>query len=227
MCTYVYYMILLYLEGSGSKFHSVSTKTNQFSPFLDFRSWEKTCIYTYIYIICKYVHMYITWFCYIWRVVVLSFIPSTPKLANFPFFWIPRVEKNIYIYIYMCVYFQQFPRILWVAQLPMGFHLAPKTPVDAGNAMFSHQTFVLCSISAPDFCKTRDMYIYIYMHVYSNPFQRRHCFQGHLYISISYPLFWYMPMIPSFYISKCTLHIHIIYIYKLIYYIIPSSSPKI
>ena len=100
--------------------------------------------------------------------MVLSFIPSTPKLANFPFFWIPRVEKK-HVYIYMCVYvnyFQQFPRILWVAQLPMGFHLAPKTPVDAGNAMFSHQTFVLCSISAPDFCKTRDMYIYIYVYIY-------------------------------------------------------------
>ena len=72
------------------------------------------------------------------------------------------------MYMYMCVYvnyFQQFPRILWVAQLPMGFHLAPKTPVDAGNAMFSHQTFVLCSISAPDFCKTRDMYIYICMSI--------------------------------------------------------------
>ena len=165
-------MILLYLEGSGSKFHSVNTKTSKFSLFLDSKSWEKTCIYIYM---CVYVN-----------------------------------------------YFQQFPRILWVAQLPMGFHLAPKTPVDAGNAMFSHQTFVLCSISAPDFCKTRDMYIYIciyiyiYMHVYSNPFQRRHCFQGHLYISISYPLFWYMPMVPSFYISKCTLHIHIIYIYSYI-----------
>ena len=118
----------------------------------------------------------------------------------------------------MCVYlnyFQQFPRILWVAQLPMGFHLAPKTPVDAGNAMFSHQTFVLCSISAPDFCKTRDVYIYICMSI-QTLFKKRHCFQGHLYISISYPLFWYMPLIPSFYISKCTLHIHI-YIYILIY----------
>ena len=38
ICTYVYYMILLYLEGSGSKFHSVSTKTSQFSPFLGSRS---------------------------------------------------------------------------------------------------------------------------------------------------------------------------------------------
>ena len=75
----VYYMILLYLEGSGSKFHSVNTKTSQFSPFLDSRSWEKTCVY----IICINVHMYIPWFCYIWRVVVLRFIPSTPKLVNF------------------------------------------------------------------------------------------------------------------------------------------------
>ena len=33
ICTYVYYMILLYLEGSGSKFHSVNTKTGQFSSF--------------------------------------------------------------------------------------------------------------------------------------------------------------------------------------------------
>ena len=121
--------------------------------------------------------------------MVLSFIPSTPKLVNFlpflgfqelgkkhvntktsklPLFWIPGVEKNMCIYIYVCVYvnyFQPFPRILWVAQLPMGFHLAPKTPVDARNAMFSHQTFVLCSISAPDFCKTRDMHIYICMSI--------------------------------------------------------------
>ena len=89
---------------------------------------------------------------------------STPKLANFPFFWIPGVEKK-HVCIYVCIYvnyFQPFPHILWVAQLPMGFHLAP-TPVDARNAMFSHQTFVLCSISAPDFCKTRDICIYIYI----------------------------------------------------------------
>ena len=31
ICTYVYYMLLLYLEGSGSKFHSVNTKTSPFS----------------------------------------------------------------------------------------------------------------------------------------------------------------------------------------------------
>ena len=153
---------------------------------------------------------------------------STPKLVNFPLFRIPGVEKK-HVYIYICIYvnyFQPFPHILWVAQLPMRFHFAPKTPVDARNAMFSHQTFVLCSISAPDFCKTRDICIYIYMHVYSKPFQRRHCFQGHLYISISYPLFWHMPMVLSFYISKCTLHIHT-HIYILVCYIIPSSSPKL
>ena len=146
ICTSVYYMILLYLEGSGSKFHSVNaktsqscpffgvqelgiehvntktnqfslffgfqelrknvnTKTSQFSPcfgfqelrtnmstpklvnfphFLNSRSWAKTC--AYIYIICIYVHLYITWFCYIWRVVVPNFSPSAPKLVNFPNF---------------------------------------------------------------------------------------------------------------------------------------------
>ena len=43
-------MILLYLEGSGSKFHSVNTKTSKFSLFLDSKSWEKTYIYIYIYV---------------------------------------------------------------------------------------------------------------------------------------------------------------------------------
>ena len=138
-------MILLYLEGSGSKFQSVNTKTSQFSPFfgvqelrknmstpkivnlphfLDSRSWEKTCIYIYMYI---------------------------------------YISICIYIYMYICQLFPTISHILWVAQLPMGFHLAPRTPVDARNAMLSHQTFVLCSISAPDFCKTRDICIYIYM----------------------------------------------------------------
>ena len=56
ICTYVYYMILLYLEGSGSKFHSVNTKTSQFSSFFGFQELRKTCVY----IICIYVHMYIT-----------------------------------------------------------------------------------------------------------------------------------------------------------------------
>ena len=34
-------MILLYLEGSGSKFHSVNTKTSQFSPFFGFQELRK------------------------------------------------------------------------------------------------------------------------------------------------------------------------------------------
>ena len=165
-CTYVYSMILLYLEGSGSKIHSVNTKTSQFSSFFGFQELRKKHVNT--------------------------------KTSQFLFFGFQELRKNMCIYIYVYVnYFQPFPHILWVAQLPMGFHLAPKTPVDARNAMFSHQTF---------------------LHVYSNPFQRRHCFQGHLYIS-------YMPMIPSFYMSKCTLHTYIYNI--LIYYIIPSSSPKL
>ena len=122
ICTYVYYMILLYLEDSGSKFHSVNTKTSQFSSFFGFQELRKTCVY----IICIYVHMYITWFCYIWRVVVLSFIPSTPKLVNFlhfldsrnlrknmstpklgnfpPFFGFQELRKNTHIYIYKYVY---------------------------------------------------------------------------------------------------------------------------
>ena len=178
--------------------HQKFEKTNMSTPKLvNFHHfWIPACVY----IICIYVHMYITWFCYIWRVVVLSFIPSTPKLLNFLHFLDSRSWEKKHVIntktsqfspfldsrswektcIYICIYvnyFQPFPHILWVAQLPMGFHLAP-TPVDARNAMFSHQTFVLCSILAPDFCKTRDMciYLYIYMHVYSNPFQRRHCF---------------------------------------------------
>ena len=80
-------------------------------PSFGFQELRKTCIYIYtyiIYIICKYVHMYITWFYYIWRVVILSFIPSIPKLANFPFFWIPRIEKK-YIYMYMLIISNNFP----------------------------------------------------------------------------------------------------------------------
>ena len=69
ICTYVYYMILLYLEGSGSKFHSVNTKTSQFSPFLDSRSWEKTCVY----IICIYVHMYICTYVYMYICILHDF----------------------------------------------------------------------------------------------------------------------------------------------------------
>ena len=159
-------MILLYLEGSGSKFHSVNTKTSQFSPFLDSRSWEKTCIY-----ICIYVN-----------------------------------------------YFQPFPHILWVAQLPMGFHLAP-TPVDARNAMSSHQTFVLCSISAPDFCKTRDMYIYICMSI-QTLFKEDIVFRGtfkfpDLYSGICQ---WFQVSI-----SKCTLHIHIYILIYNIFQAVPQN----
>ena len=40
-CTYVYSMILLYLEGSGSKIHSVNTKTSQFSSFFGLQEFEK------------------------------------------------------------------------------------------------------------------------------------------------------------------------------------------
>ena len=46
-------MILLYLEGSGSKFQSVNTKTSQFSPFFGFQELRKN-IYIYKYI---YIHM--------------------------------------------------------------------------------------------------------------------------------------------------------------------------
>ena len=34
-------MILLYLEGSGSKFHSVNTKTSQFSSFFGFQELRR------------------------------------------------------------------------------------------------------------------------------------------------------------------------------------------
>ena len=68
ICTYVYYMILLYLEGSVSNLHSVNTKTSQFSPFFEFQELRKNM--------------------------------STPKLVNFPHFWIPGIEKkHVYIYI--------------------------------------------------------------------------------------------------------------------------------
>ena len=125
--------IWIYLEGSGSKFHSVNTKTSHFSPFFGFQELRKKHVNT--------------------------------KTSQFsPFLGFQELRKNIYIYKCIYVnYFQPFPHILWVAQLPMRFHFAPKTPVDARNAMFSHQTFVLCSISAPDFCKTRDICIYIYI----------------------------------------------------------------
>ena len=177
ICTYVYYMILLYLDGSGSKFHSVRTKTSQFSPFLDSRSWEKTCVYiiciyvhmyicTYVYVyICIYVHMYITWFCYIWRVVVLSFIPSTPKLvnflpfldsrswgknmstpklANFPFFGFQELRKNMRIYMCVCIC-QLFPTI---SPHFMGSSIAN------GNSFSSYNTSgcTQCNAFPPNIC---------------------------------------------------------------------------
>ena len=54
-------------------------------------------------------------------------------------------------YVYMSIISNQ-----WVAQLSIGFHLVPKTPIDIYNIMFSHQTFILCFISAPYFYKTSD-----------------------------------------------------------------------
>ena len=57
ICTYVYYMILLYLEGSGSKFHSVNTKTSQFSSLFGFQELRKNmCMYIYNMYICTYVY---------------------------------------------------------------------------------------------------------------------------------------------------------------------------
>ena len=86
ICTYVYYMILLYLEGSGSKFHSVNTKTSQFCLFFGFQELRKNM--------------------------------STPKLVNFPHFWIPGVEKKhvyiynmyicTYVYMYICIYVHMY-----------------------------------------------------------------------------------------------------------------------
>ena len=116
---------------------NISTpKLVNFPHFLDSRSWERNMstpklvnfpIFGFqglrknMYININ-VHMYITWFCYIWRVAVLSFSPPTPKLVNsahfleswswektcqhqkwsiYHIFWIPGVEKNMYIYIYI------------------------------------------------------------------------------------------------------------------------------
>ena len=49
-------MILLYLESSGSKFHSANTKTSQFSPFFGFQELRKTGIYIIYMYICTYVY---------------------------------------------------------------------------------------------------------------------------------------------------------------------------
>ena len=90
ICTYVYYMILLYLEGSGSKFHSVNTKTSQFSSFFGFQELRKNmCIYNMY--ICTYVYYMILLY-----LEGSGFIPSTPKLVNFLHFLDSRnLRKNM------------------------------------------------------------------------------------------------------------------------------------
>ena len=94
ICTYVYYMILLYLEGSGSKFHSVSTKTSQFCQFFGVQEFRK-----------KHVNTKTSQFPPFFGFQLTKNM-STPKLVNFPHFWIPGVEKKhvcIYIYnMYLC-----------------------------------------------------------------------------------------------------------------------------
>ena len=101
------------------------------------------CTYVYMYI-CIYVHMYISTFVYYMILLYLEgsgskfhsvntktsqFPPffgfqelrknmSTPKLVNFPHFWIPEVEKkHVYIYIYIynmyiCTYVYMYICIL-------------------------------------------------------------------------------------------------------------------
>ena len=48
ICIYVYtyYIILLYLEGSGSKFQSVNTKTSQFCQYFAFQELRKKHVNT-------------------------------------------------------------------------------------------------------------------------------------------------------------------------------------
>ena len=107
ICTYVYYMILLYLEGSGSKFHSVSTKTSQFSPFLDF-GIEKKHVYIYNMYICTYVYMYICIYVhYVYYMILLylegsgsKFHSVNTKTSQFSsFFGFQELRKNMCIYI--------------------------------------------------------------------------------------------------------------------------------
>ena len=92
ICTYVYYMILLYLEGSGSKFHSVSTKTSQFCQFFGVQELRK-----------KHVNTKTSQFPPFFGFQELTKNMSTPKLLNLPIFWIPGVEKYIYMYMYICM----------------------------------------------------------------------------------------------------------------------------
>ena len=97
ICTYVYYIILLYLEGSGSKFHSVNTKTSQFSSFFGFQELRKNMSTPKL---VNFPHFFDS---RNWEKNM-----STPKLVNSPHFWIPGVEKkHVYIYIYnmyICTY---------------------------------------------------------------------------------------------------------------------------
>ena len=72
--------------------------------------------------------MYITWFCYIWRVVVLSFIPSTPKLVNFLlFFGFQELRTNRYIYN-ICIYVHMY--ITWFCYIwrVVVLSFSPPTP---------------------------------------------------------------------------------------------------
>ena len=102
-CTYVYYVILLYLEGSGSKFHSVNTKTSQFCQFFGVQELRK-----------KHVNTKTSQFPPFFGFQELRKNMSTPKLVNFPHFWIPGVEKKhvcIYKYIYIhiiCIYVHMY-----------------------------------------------------------------------------------------------------------------------
>ena len=83
ICTSVYYMILLYLEGSGSKFQSVSTKTSQFSQFFGFQELRKNMSTP------KLVN-----FPHVLDSRSLRKNISTPNLVKFPHFWIPGVEEK-------------------------------------------------------------------------------------------------------------------------------------
>ena len=88
ICTFVYYMILLYLEGSGSKFHSVNTKASQFSSFFGFQGLRKNmCIYNMY--ICTYVYY-----------MILLYLEGSGSKVSFRqhqnwsiffIFWIPEI----------------------------------------------------------------------------------------------------------------------------------------
>ena len=91
-------------------------------------------------------------------------------------------------YIYICIlhvhmyvgenYFQPFPHTLCVAQLPIGFHLAPKTPVDARNAMFFPPN--ICSVlyfSSRFLSEKGYIYIYIFAYLFK-PFSKKTLFLG-------------------------------------------------